>query len=103
MLLYDQGGFFRVLEGVKEVVESLFSLILKDKRHEKVTKIIFEAIPKRDFNEWSMGYSSISRNELNTIYGANDFFEEATCLSSMDISRAKKLLTTFSSGRWRVS
>jgi hypothetical protein len=68
-----------------------------------IIKIIFEAIPERSFSDWSMGYSSISKKELNSINGMNDFFKGGTCLADIDSGRAKKLLKAFLGGRWRLN
>ncbi|PWQ95681.1 BLUF domain-containing protein [Leucothrix arctica] len=101
MLLYDKGSFFHILEGDKEIIHDLFDQIVKDEKYQKVTKIIFEAIPKMFFSDWSMGYSSLSRSELEQMDGMNDFFVGQTCLSGIDQGRATKLLRAFSCGRWR--
>jgi len=102
MLLYDKGSFFQVLEGDKDKIENLFSVISMDERHREIVRIIFEAIPERSFPDWSMGYSNISRKELDTIEGMNDFFDGGACLVDIDGGRAKKILKAFSAGRWRL-
>lgn len=102
MLLYDNGSFFQILEGEEAVVDQLFSEIADDKRHHQVAKIISEAIPTRQFSDWSMGYAAISSNELKTIEGMNDFFTKQNCLAKIDAGRAKKLLKAFAQGRWRL-
>jgi hypothetical protein len=101
MLLYSEGSFFQVLEGAPEVVEALFGAIGRDERHEKVTRIIFEPIPKRHFGEWTMGFASVTREELERLAGANDFFAGGQCLADLDAGRSKKLLEAFRKGRWR--
>jgi hypothetical protein len=103
MLLYDEGVFFQLLEGDKEIIEKLEDTISKDERHKGFVKIIFEGIPQRSFADWSMGYSPISRTEIATIDGMNDFFKGGACLADIDQGRAKKLLKAFSQGRWRLS
>jgi hypothetical protein len=102
MLLYDDDTFFQVLEGQDKVLDQLFSEISADKRHHQVTKIISEAISKRQFSDWSMGYAAISSDELRTIEGMNDFFTKQNCLAKIDAGRAKKLLKAFALGRWRL-
>lgn len=102
MLLFDNGSFLQVLEGVEESVNTLFKEISRDKRHANIVKIITETIPERHFNDWSMGYASISRKELEEIEGMNDFFRGSTCLADIDKGRAKKIITAFSNGRWRL-
>nr|WP_067293608.1 BLUF domain-containing protein [Marinobacterium profundum] len=103
MLLYDRGSFFQILEGEKTQIQELFSKISKDKRHRNIVRIIFEAIPEKDFADWSMGYAPLSKSELNQIEGMNDFFEGQSCLHNIDAGRSLKLLKAFTKGRWRLS
>ena len=101
MLLYTEGSFFQVLEGVPDAVEAVYAKIELDKRHDQVTKIVAEAIPNRTFANWTMGFSQVSRKELALISGGNDFFSASSCFLGMDSGRAKKLLSAFREGRWR--
>ena len=101
MLLYTDGSFFQLLEGVPDAVEALFARIEMDKRHERVTKIVAEAIPSRSFANWTMGFSQVSREELAQISGTNDFFTHSNCFLGLESGRAKKLLSAFREGRWR--
>jgi len=103
MLLYAEGSFFQVLEGPAEVVDRLYETIESDPRHDKVTKIIREPIPKRSFDDWTMGFFRVSREELEGIVGVNDFFGKGRSLDLLDPGRAKKLLAAFREGRWRRS
>ena len=103
MLLYTEGSLFQVLDGNPEVVDSLYVRIERDKRHQQVTKIVYEAIPMRSFAEWTMGFTKVSRKELADIAGVNDFFGASRCFVDLDSGRAKKLLTAFRDGRWRKS
>lgn len=91
MLLYDNGSFFQVLEGEPNKVKALLRIIQKDKRHNKVLKIIFEQIEQRDFNEWTMGFSGLSRDDLKSIQGLNDFFQTNNQFTDLDEGRAKTL------------
>ncbi|MGA2552725.1 MAG: BLUF domain-containing protein [Burkholderiaceae bacterium] len=101
MLLYAEGSFFQVLEGPPENVRSLFAAIADDRRHFNVTMIIKEPIPKRYFAEWTMAFSTISREELANLSGASNFLNETAGLTAIDAGRAKKLLMAFRRGRWR--
>ncbi len=101
MLLYAEGSFFQVLEGQMEAVDALYSEIELDTRHAKVTKIIQEPIQRRVFDDWTMGFSAMSREEMEMIPGTNDFFGQGKCFVDLDAGRAKKLLEAFRSGRWR--
>ena len=101
MLLYENKNFFQVLEGSESAVTQLFQEICADKRHQAIVRIIQEPIAKRSFCDWTMSFSSISREELCTIEGLNDFFEENSVFLQLDGGRAKKLLAAFQGGRWR--
>ena len=101
MLLSAEGSFFQVLEGDEATVDGLLAKISADKSHEKVTLISREPIAKRAFGEWTMGFSSMTREEIESIDGLNDFFGEASCLAQIDSGRAMKLLRCFAKGRWR--
>ena len=101
MLLYAEGSFFQVLEGQPDVVEALYAKIERDRRHDQVTLVIKEPIPKRYFDAWTMGFYEVSREELAGMSGVNDFFGKGRAEISVDAGRAKKLLAAFRDGRWR--
>jgi hypothetical protein len=102
MLLYTEGSFFQVLEGPAAAVDATFATIAADPRHARAVTIIRERIARRAFGEWSMGYVTATTRELEAASGMNDFFAEAACFDRLDPGRAKKLLTAFRAGRWRV-
>ena len=101
MLLYAEGSFFQVLEGPAEAVDALYSKIELDTRHAKMTKIVQEPIRRRVFDDWTMGFSAMSREEMETLPGTNDFFGQGKCFVDLDAGRARKLLEAFRGGRWR--
>lgn len=103
MLLFSEGNFFQVLEGEPEAVDKLYEKLGQDKRHAQVTLIIREGIASRSFGDWSMGFSSISPEDLKKVDGLNDFFQGGSCFAQLDAGRAKKLLAAFGSGRWRAN
>ena len=102
MLLYIEGNFFQVLEGEAEAVDALYTGIMRDPRHTRVTLIIREPIAQRDFSEWTMGFSVVDRLDAGQVIGENDFFRKASCIDNLDAGRAKKLLAAFRNGRWRL-
>lgn len=63
MLLYVEGAngtagrFVQVLEGSRFLVESVFDKIKKDSRHHEVVVLKQEAIAKRNFKTWEMGFA----------------------------------------------
>ena len=101
MLLHAEGSFFQVLEGQADVVDALYAKIERDQRHDQVTLVIREPIPKRCFDAWTMGFYKVSREELAGLSGVNDFFGKDRTALSIDASRARKLLTAFREGSWR--
>jgi Sensors of blue-light using FAD len=102
MLLYTANSFFQVLEGESDSVDATFDRIARDTRHDTVTLIIREPIARRSFEDWSMGYTSVSHEELGAIVGQNDFFDKGNCYTSLGDGRAKKILRAFAKGRWRA-
>lgn len=102
MLLYIDQSFFQVLEGENTAVEQLFSTIVEDPRHTKVTTIVHEAIKERAFPDWSMGYADIRAGDADVILGENDFFRKGESFEKLTQGRAKKLLLAFKKGRWRA-
>jgi hypothetical protein len=103
MLLHAEGSFFQVLEGPQEVVDALYVKIELDQRHSRLTRIIYEPIEKRSFDQWTMGFSNVSRKDLEGIVGANDFFGAGSCFADLDPGRATKLLAAYRDGRWRAT
>jgi hypothetical protein len=102
MLLYSEGNFFQVLEGEPAAVNQLYEKIGRDKRHNQCTLIIKEPIARRLFENWSMGFSRVSSEEIRKIAGLNDFFHDGSCFARLDPGRAKKLLSAFARGSWRA-
>ncbi len=100
MLLYADNTFFQVLEGELSVVENLYRRISADPRHQRVMKLIQEPIEARDFSDWGMWFSGMTRRQLNQIDGLNDFFLSGESLISLDEGRARKLLLAFKEGAW---
>lgn len=74
ILLYAQQTFFQVLEGEETVVNKVYEMIQKDKRHKDCTIIEVEKIRERSFPYWSMGFEKIDVNDLHNVKGLNDFF-----------------------------
>jgi hypothetical protein len=67
VLLYFNGSIIQVLEGEEEKVKSLYHLISRDRRHTQIIPLYMQHIPKRSFESWSMGYSTLTSREFNHI------------------------------------
>lgn len=76
ILLYAHETFFQVLEGEENMVNKMYEVIKKDKRHKDCTIIEKLNIEERDFPYWSMGFEKIDATDLHNINGLNDFFEK---------------------------
>ena len=101
MLLYIGGSFVQVLEGQPEMIDAVFSKILKDTRHTQVTQIGSESIPARAFEGWTMMHKTLDPVEAGELIGEPDYFISPTWLAQLDMSRAKKLLLA-ASLRWQM-
>lgn len=73
--LYKNGNFMQVIEGEREVVESLYQSISRDSRHMNVMAIMTRYVPEREFGEWSMGIRDLSNFDLRTLEAYNPVFE----------------------------
>jgi hypothetical protein len=102
VLLYESGTFFQVLEGDRAKVDSVYRTIVRDSRHINVTKIIEEEIEERTFGEWTMGYPTVTKQDLDSIPGLNDFFMKGKSFRDLEEGRARKLLSAFKKGKWRM-
>ncbi|MCV6612494.1 MAG: BLUF domain-containing protein [Amphritea sp.] len=102
ILLFDSGSFFQVLEGDREQIEALLKRIKFDSRHTQMTLLITEPIEERSFGEWSMGYPKVTKEDLQSISGLNDFFAAGQSFMQLEQGRAKTLLEAFKKGRWHL-
>ena len=102
MLLHAEGSILQAIEGEASVVDALYTKIARDPRHCKVVQLIREPIARRVFADWTMGFASHTRQELEAMDGVNDFFGAGVCFDGLCAGRIKKLLAAFASGRWRT-
>jgi hypothetical protein len=101
MLLYVDETFFQILEGDPKTLHDLYFRIEQDTRHTHVIKLIEIPIEKRTFSEWSMGFAKVTRADLATIPGLNDFFGRGSVFSDLEPGKAQVLLEAFRDGKWR--
>ncbi len=92
-----------MLEGDRAAVEALLEKLPKDKRHDRITKIVLEPIEERAFAQWTMGYPKITKRELAAIPGLNDFFGQSLSFMDLGEGRARTLLGAFKDGKWRLT
>ena len=58
VMLYASGSFMQYLEGPKTAVQQTFERIKADRRHFGIMELICMDIPKREFKDWSMGFTT---------------------------------------------
>ncbi|HMI89071.1 MAG TPA: BLUF domain-containing protein [Polyangiaceae bacterium] len=106
MLLYDRGSFLQVLEGEIADVRSLYEVISKDPRHERVIKLLETTVPNRSFGDWSMGFAAGAQIRASQLEGHNEVlrpdFSEASFLPDRERAKARQVLLAFREGRWRT-
>ncbi len=76
MLLYRSGNFLQVLEGDSTVISDLFKVIMQDPRHHQVTHLLTRPVPKRQFENWEMGFTNLDTIDPATIPGYTPFLKE---------------------------
>jgi len=69
VLLYSEGTFLQVLEGMPEDVDLIFKGIEYDRRHKNIIKLIDESLAKRNFPNWLMGFSTVDPALDNDVLG----------------------------------
>jgi hypothetical protein len=67
MLFYFDGTFIQLIEGEEVYVKLLYQDICNDTRHKRVVTLKQGVRPERYFEDWSMGFKSINKDELDTI------------------------------------
>lgn len=84
ILLYIQGKFIQVLEGEKSVVSKLYTKIVGDSRHKKVTIVIEGESKERMFKGWSMGFKKLGSQQVESLSGFSDIDEFFSSKSDND-------------------
>jgi hypothetical protein len=69
VLMYKEGRFLQVIEGESDVVNDLFTRILRDQRHKKVKLHYNSSINSRLFSNWAMGCAYFNQPKLSLIPG----------------------------------
>ncbi len=97
LLLHRDDSFLQVIEGRKQDVLSLYELIQKDPRHERVETLFQDYISEREFADWQMGFIELGGVDVSLLPGFSNFLveneEPRTLLERL--SRTKRLLMLF--------
>lgn len=76
LLLYANGSFIQLLEGPQEEVLATRARIEKDPRHSSLVVLLEGPCETRDFEDWSMGFRRVAKDEEAVIPGFRAFFAE---------------------------
>lgn len=95
VLLYVNGSIIQVLEGKREIVETLYQRIVQDERHTGVTRIVDQAITKRLFANWTMGYQTITARQLDIIQTVLDLDNHEELSIESDSNVILKMINLF--------
>ena len=96
ILLYSEGSFFQVLEGDKELLESLFFRIQQDKRHRNVMVIFEKEVSELKFSTYSSDFISLdSRFQAENI---DLYFSQIEMLNPKIQSSVRYILNKFAEG-----
>lgn len=64
MLMYKDRLFIQILEGQKDDVFSVYNRVKDDSRHQGVQIIEELEVPKRQFDQWIMGFKFLTQDDL---------------------------------------
>ena len=93
VLLYIDGDFLQVLEGIKKDIEQLFEKIKSDNRHKGIIVVYEGKKTQRQFPNWSMGFHSTSYEMLRNLSGFEDLNKRD--LLNIEDKTAVSFLETF--------
>jgi Sensors of blue-light using FAD len=99
LLLFHEGSFLQVLEGDQAALESLFSTISGDKRHDHIVKLLAREVADRQFAGWNMGFVSMSAIP-KTLPGFSDYLRHRGEPNAAT-DAATRVLSAFRDGRFR--
>jgi hypothetical protein len=97
MLLYKDGNFMQVLEGMEERVRNTHAQISRDGRHRGLITLLESSVAERQFPEWSMAFRDLTAAG-SAADGFNDFLNaprSGTTELSAIADRARVLLHAF--------
>ena len=97
MLLYKDGNFMQVLEGLRDPVLALHDRISRDPRHKDLVTMLQGSLETRQFADWSMGFGDLTDADVRATPGYSDFLQTPLTAGAFaaDAPRAMRLLGLF--------
>ncbi len=68
VLCYDPKYFMQWLEGPRDSVNRLYTVIVGDPRHTGITILDYQEISRRNFEKWSMAYVSTRKADQSILF-----------------------------------
>jgi hypothetical protein len=81
-LLYHNKQFAQIIEGEESIVNELFLIILKDRRHIDVKLLVKRETESRVFSNWSMAFYAFSDTDFTRL-GKQNFEENMIMFSDL--------------------
>lgn len=100
MLLYQDGSFLQVIEGLEPVVETLLQKIHRDERHTNVKTLLRREMQGRHFGDWAMGFVS-PKYLTEALPGYSDYLRLRGGEPGKSANAAEQMLEGFREGRFR--
>jgi hypothetical protein len=63
LLFYHNNYFVQVIEGERDTLEGLISILENDNRHKNIERVVDEEINKRKFSDWNMDSFNLSEED----------------------------------------
>ncbi|MEI9937362.1 MAG: BLUF domain-containing protein [Pseudomonadota bacterium] len=98
LLLSHENSFLQALEGDEAVLEALFLVISRDKRHDQIVKLLVRNVEGRHFAGWRMGFVAVS-SIAKTLPGFSDYLRHRGERDGT-ADAAARLLSAFRDGRF---
>lgn len=88
--------FMQVLEGGRDVVNTLYNRICRDDRHRDVTLLHYEEISERRFAGWTMGQVNLSRLNPSLLlkYGERPVLDPYSVSGRVSMALLEDLIAT---------
>ncbi len=78
MLLYCSGSFFQIVEGPQSAIDQLYDILLDDKRHCDIRRLIYRDTQARAFAQWSMAFKKFDGAAAVPVDGFSEFLDNGT-------------------------
>lgn len=87
-LMYVDQSFFQVIEGPKVAIERLYTKLLLDTRHCRVTQLINNPINTRRFADWSMAFMHYDKIEDVPVKGYSSYLQDYLTMGQSQLNFA---------------